>query len=99
MTPNERLALNERLTRIERLLAMQTTQAINVKDAALLLHLSESRIRHLVCERAIPHYRTPSGGISFRRDELEQWMLATPVPTAAEIAARAATYCALHPRR
>lgn len=92
------LTTEERLERIERLLVMQVFKPLEVKDAAVLLKVSENRIRHLVAAREIPHYRNERGGISFVKEELERWKLGRKVPTNKEIDSRAATYVALNPR-
>lgn len=49
--------LEERLARIEKLLMQERKEVMNVKEVAMLLDLSEDRIRRLVSEKEIPYYK------------------------------------------
>jgi excisionase family DNA binding protein len=88
-------SLEERLERIEQLLLFQTKKVLNTKDVAMLLGVTESRVRHLTSQKEIPHYRQGSK-IFFNREEVEQWQLQVRVPTLEEIDRQASTYVALH---
>lgn len=92
------MTTEQRLERIERLLTMQVFKPLEVKDAAILLKLSESRVRHLVSEREIPHYKNERGGVSFIKEELEEWKLGRRIATNQEINNRAVTYTAINQR-
>lgn len=99
------MTIADRLEKIERhldqqnkLLRMQLFAPLKVKDVAVLLNLSEPHIRHLVCDRAIPHYKNERGGVHFIKEELEEWMKGQRIPTKEEIAAEARRYCANNPR-
>lgn len=83
--------LAERLERIERLLVISAKEALDTREAALFLGLSESRIRHLVWEKDIPHYKSGSK-VFFRKSELEDWMLQDRIPTIDEIEQEAYRY-------
>jgi excisionase family DNA binding protein len=87
--------LAERLERIERLLVISTKEAFNVEEAAMFLGLSASRIRHLVWEKGIPHYKSGSK-VFFRKSELEGWMLRDRIPTTEEIEQEAYSYDLRH---
>lgn len=88
-------AIIDRIERIERLLIISTKEVLNVREAALLLGVSESRVRHLVCSREIPHYKR---GVKtyFRKSELTDWQLDTRIPSNAELSAVGTTYAVLN---
>lgn len=89
------MSIEERLERIECVLLGSVKNVLNVRETAIMLNLSESRIRHLVSERSIPHYKQGSK-IFFKKQELEDWMLAQRVPTMSEIHSKASTYSVLN---
>ncbi len=80
------------LTYQQRLNRCDLLQVLEVGDVAVMLNLSESRVRHLTQDRLIPHYRNSRGQITFLKSEVEKYQLGTRVPTAAELEAQAATY-------
>lgn len=84
--------LTERLGRIEKLLLLQSKEVLNVAEAAMILGLSEDRLRHLVSDRKVPHYKSETGRVSFKKSELDTWRLGTRVPTQQEIDTQATTY-------
>lgn len=88
------MSIEQRLDRIEALVSMSVKEVLNVKEVAILIRKSESRVRHLVADRDIPHYKNDKGQISFRKSEIEAWRLGRRVPTNAEIDSLAATYLA-----
>jgi excisionase family DNA binding protein len=103
LSVNERLAriamsTNERLSRIERLVLLSAKEALTVPETALLLGISESRVRHLVCDKALPYYKQ-GAKVYFRKSELEDWMLQDRQDTKAETDRKAATYCATRRRK
>ena len=51
------MSADERLARIERLILIQSKEALTVSEVALMLGLSESRVRHLTSEKALPYYK------------------------------------------
>lgn len=50
------MSTDERLERIERLILMSSKNALNTKEVAIMLDISESRVRHLVNEKSLPYY-------------------------------------------
>lgn len=90
--------LTQQLGRIEALLRIRLSDVLTVKEVALLTGKSESRIRHMVTERSIPHYRNGRGQISFLKSEIEEWKLGERVATHEETERKAATYTALNRR-
>lgn len=89
------MSIDERLQRIESLVLLSCKQALNTKDVALLLDISESRVRHLVSDRLIPHYKQ-GYKVFFKKSEIEDWMLEHHVKTTAQLKSEAATYTTLH---
>ena len=89
------MSIEQRLERIEALISMSITEVLNVKEVAILIKKSESRVRHMVADRDIPHYKNDKGQISFRKSEIEAWRLGQRVPTNAEVNSQAATRIAI----
>lgn len=97
MSIEERLGrIEEHLEHIETLLSLSVSQVMNVKQVALLLGRSESRIRHLVANREIPHYKNSRGQISFILSEIEDWRKGEKVATVDDIDSEAATRIAIN---
>ena len=85
--------IEERLERIERLIAMSAKNVLNTKDVALMLGVSEGRIRHLVSDRMIPCYKRGTKNY-FIKAEVEKWLTSERVETCEEINSLASTYIA-----
>lgn len=91
------MGVEERLERIERLMVIGSKAVLDTKEVALMLNISESRVRHLVSERNIPHYK--QGRITyFKKSEIEEWQLQNRIPTNDEIRKKAVNYTTLHPK-
>lgn len=86
------------LERIEKYALLAAKTVLTVKDLALLLGISEDRIRHLVCDKEIPYYKQGTK-VYFKKSEIEDWQLAKRIPTIAELKTAAATRSAINPRR
>lgn len=89
------MSIEQRLERIEALMSMSVTEVLTVKEVAILIKKSEGRVRHMVADRDIPHYKNDKGQISFRKSEIEAWRLGQRVPTNAEVNSQAATRIAI----
>lgn len=87
------MSTDERLERIERLILMSSKNALNTKEVAIMLDISESRVRHLVNEKSLPYYKQ-GNKTYFKKTEIESWMLHTRYESKAEIESKAATYIA-----
>ena len=87
------MSTDERLARIERLILMSSKNALNTKEVALMLDISESRVRHLVCDNALPYYKQ-GNKTYFKKSEVENWMLHTRYESKSEIESKASTYIA-----
>ncbi len=85
------MSVEERLERIERLMVIGTKNVLTTSEVSLILGVSESRIRHLVSNKEIPHYRQ-GNKVFFRKSEIEDWQLAHRIPTNAEISSKATTH-------
>ena len=83
------------LARIERLLIINTKNVLTVSDLAMILDVTESRIRHLVCSHEIPYYKK-GRRVFFKKSEVEAWQLEDRTPSEEEIDKKAMTYVALH---
>lgn len=91
------MGVEERLERIERLMLISTKSVLDTSEVALMLNISESRVRHLVSERNIPHYK--QGRITyFKKSEIEEWQLRYRIPTNDEVRKQAVTYAVTHPK-
>lgn len=89
------MSLEERLERIEQLLVLSGKEVFNTKEAAMFLGISETRLYHLVSDRAIPYYKRGAANY-FKKAELEGWMTAHRVRTRQEVASAAETHIATH---
>lgn len=89
------MSIEKRLERIEILLSMTAKEVLSVKEVAILINRSESRIRHLVSQRDIPHYKNDRGQVYFLKSEIQTWQLGQRIPTTTEIDQLAATHIAL----
>lgn len=69
---------------------------LDTREVAMMLNLSESRVRHLVSERNIPHYKQ-GRLIYFKKSEIEEWQLQQRIPTNEEMRKKAVNYTAIHP--
>lgn len=91
------MGIEERLARIERLMVIGSKSVLDTSEVALMLNLSESRVRHLVSERNIPHYK--QGRLTyFKKSEIEEWQLQQRIPTNDEVKQKAMTYAVTHPK-
>lgn len=87
--------VEERLDRIERLMLINTKQVLTTSEVAILLCVSESRVRHLVSDRDIPYYKQGKN-VYFKKSEVEEWQLKNRIPTNDEIKRDAVTYAVIN---
>lgn len=81
------------LGEIKRTVIVMMKNVWSVADLALVLDVSESRIRHMASDRVIPSYKQ-NGSLYFRRDEIEEWQTRNRTASTDEINQQAATYLA-----
>lgn len=89
------MSVEERLERIERLLVLSSKAVFNTKEAAMFLGISETRLYHLVSEKAVPYYKRGNANY-FKKSELENWMTAQRIHTESELRSQATTRVAIH---
>lgn len=89
------MSIEERLERIERLFTLAFKKALNVADVAMLLGVSESRVRHMANDGTLP-YSKPNGKLYFDKDDIERYLLAGRQPSKAEIKSLATTRLAVN---
>lgn len=65
----------------------------NVSDLALVLNVSESRIRHMASKHLIPSYKQ-NGSLYFKREEIEAWQTCYRTAPKQETESNASKYCA-----
>lgn len=82
------MGLEERIKRIEGLLLISCKEALNVAECALLLGVTEGRVRHLTSQKELPYYKQGKS-VYFRKSEIEDWMLKERVPTNEELIEKA----------
>lgn len=67
------MSVEERLERIETLLAASIKEVFDIHEAAAFIGISESRLYHLTSAKEVPHYKRGNSTF-FRKSELEDWM-------------------------
>lgn len=78
------MTTEERLERIEKLLLIGSKQVLNVSECAMMLGISESRVRHLTSDKELPYYKQGKS-VFFKKSEIEEWMLRDKVASNDEI--------------
>ncbi len=90
--------VTDQLQELKALVTAGSKNVLSVNDLHLLSGLSKSHIYKLICSRKIPHYRSEGGKlVYFRKDEVESWLCAIKVPTAAESERAAVAHCVNNP--
>ena len=73
-----------------------TKEVLTTDEAARYLGVSKSCLYKWTMDRAIPHYKSPSGKMCyFNRKEIEAWMQSAQVKTKRELEHEAMRYCLL----
>jgi len=81
----------QRLDRLETLTALSAKNVLDINDTAELTGYSVKYLRLLIARRDIPHYRR-GNRLFFNRDEIEDWMMGTRIPTNEEMNIKAMGY-------
>ena len=87
--------LSDKLNEVGRYALMGAKPVLDLDEAALFTGLSKGHLYRLTSERQIPHYKK-NRKLYFKKSELEAWLLADRVLTAAEIDSQATTYVSTH---
>lgn len=90
MTQDE---INELAEAINSRLALCQKEVLTLDEAAYYTGMKKSYLYKLTASKAIPHYKPNGKNCFFRRTELEDWLTANPVATAADLNAEAQAYC------
>lgn len=85
--------LKEAIIDMKRSMIVMMKKVWSVKDLAIVLDISESRVRHMAAENVIPTYKQ-NGSLFFKREEIEAWQTKNRTASRDEINSEAATYCA-----
>lgn len=85
--------LKEAIIDMKRSMIVMMKKVWSVKDLALVLDISESRVRHMASKQLIPTYKQ-NGSLYFKREEIEEWQTQHRTASVDEINAQASTYCA-----
>lgn len=85
--------LKQIISEIRRSIIVMMKKVWSVSDLALVLDISESRVRHMAADKVIPTYKQ-NGSLYFKREEIEAWQTAHRTASADELNSQAATYCA-----
>ena len=85
--------LKQALGEIKHSVIVMMKNVWNVSDLALVLNISESRVRHMAAEQLIPTYKQ-NGSLYFKREEIEAWQTRNRTASKDEINMMASTYCA-----
>lgn len=85
--------LKEAIVDVKRSMITMMKNVWSVKDLALVLGISESRVRHMAAEQVIPTYKQ-NGSLFFKREEIEAWQMQNRTASRDEINSQASTYCA-----
>lgn len=85
--------LKQSLSDIKRSMISLMKNVWSVKDLALVLEISESRVRHMASEQVIPTYKQ-NGSLYFKREEIEAWQTRNRTASKDEINSQASTICA-----
>lgn len=84
------MRIDQRLERLERLFTLAVKKALNVADVAMLLDVSESRVRHMASDGTLPYSKT-NGRLYFDKDDIERYLLSGRQMSKAEAESIAAT--------
>lgn len=85
--------IKQALGEIKRSVIVMMKNVWNVSDLALVLDISESRVRHMAAEQILPSYKQGNARY-FKREEIEAWQTANRTASKDEINSMASTYCA-----
>lgn len=88
------------LQELKRLAVLGAKNVLNMDDVCLLSGLSKSHLYKLVWSKRIPYYKSEGGKMTyFNKQEIENWLMAYRVPTAAETEQAAINHCVTSKRK
>lgn len=68
-------------------------EVLTLDEAAQYTGMSKSALYKLTSNKQIPYSKPNGKNCFFRRTELEEWLMGSPVATDAELNAKALAYC------
>lgn len=83
--------LKDAIMEMKRCMVVMMKNVWSVRDLAMVLGISESRVRHMAAENVIPTYKQ-NGSLYFKREEIEAWQTKHRTASREEIASKAETY-------
>ena len=93
MATEEFNEINERLSKIERLVMLGSKDMLTIEDVSLMTGFSVGNIYRMTSNKTIPFYKPLGGKIFFDKTEIENWLRTNKVETDAVTKAKANTYC------
>lgn len=88
------------LQELKQLAVLGAKNVLNMDDVCLLSGLSKSHLYKLVWSKRIPYYKSEGGKMTyFNKQEIENWLMAYRVPTAAETEQAAINHCVTNKRK
>lgn len=88
------------LQELKQLAVLGAKNVLNMDDVCLLSGLSKSHLYKLVWSKRIPYYKSEGGKMTyFNKQEIENWLMAYRVPTAAESEQAAINHCVTSNRK
>jgi len=88
------------LQELKQLAVLGAKNVLNMDDVCLLSGLSKSHLYKLVWSKRIPYYKSEGGKMTyFNKQEIEKWLMAYRVPTAAESEQAAIKNCVTSNRK
>ena len=80
-----------RLERLETLVTLSAKEVLDINDVAQLTGYSVKYLRTMIASRDIPYYKR-GNRLFFNREEIEDWMMGTRIPTKEEMNIKAMGY-------
>lgn len=78
---------------ISRNVLLAQKEVLTLEEVVQYTGMKKSYLYKLTASKEIPHYKPNGKNCFFRRTELEDWLTANPVATAADLNAEAQAYC------
>ena len=96
MATEEFNQINERLSKIERLVLLSSKDVLTIEEVSIMTGFTVSNIYRMTSNKTIPYYKPLGGKIFFDKAEIENWLRSNKVETDAVTKAKAKTYCVTH---
>ena len=77
--------------------AINAKEVLSLEECAMFTGYSKNHLYRMTSQRQIPFYKPMGGRITFKKSEIEAWLLQNRQATDAEISSRATTYVRTNP--